>query len=199
MSARFRSPAALAAVSGVLALGVAGCASEGVIGASGATGGTLKAPASSGPTAPASTASTAGSSSAPPTSAPASSAAGTTSAAPPTSAPTSSAGSNPADLTAALQKLNTLWKDPGCKLGLHGFGSYMTAFQTSPDKGAAAIPGAIHDLRAGAGATKRPNAAKAMTDMAKDLQGIADATKAGKPVDRGPLRNDWTIMGNSCG
>jgi hypothetical protein len=192
MSARFRSPAALAAVTGVLALGVAGCASQGVVGASGSPAGTPKAPASSGPAA-------SGSGSAPQSSAPASSSGGPTSAAPASSAPASSDAANAADLTAALQKLNTLWKDPGCKLGLHGFGDYMTAFETSPDKGNSAIPGAIHDLRAGAGATKRPDAAKAMSDMAKDLQGIADATKAGKPVDRGPLRNDWTIMGNTCG
>lgn len=196
MSARFRSPVALAAVSGVLALGVAGCASQGVINGAGGDSGTPKAPASSGPATPGSSSASA-SSPAPPQS-PASSST-TTSAAPATGGPTSSAGADPADLAAALQKLNTLWKDPGCKLGLRGFGNYMTALQTSPDKGASTIPGAIRDLRAGAGATKRPNAAKAMNDMAKDLQGIADATKAGKPVDRGPLRNDWTIMGNSCG
>lgn len=198
MSARFRSPAALAAVSGMLALGVAGCASEGVIGAAGHT---------SNASASASAESPPGTSigSAPGTSPAAStqssaSASHTTSTSPATAGQTSSpGGADPTDLASSLQKLNTLWKDPGCKLGLHGFGAYVTALQQSPAKGDAAIPGAIHDLRAGAGATKRPIAGKAMTDMAKDLQTIADATKAGKTPDRGPLRSDWTIMGNSCG
>ncbi|NUP50685.1 MAG: hypothetical protein HOW97_25740 [Catenulispora sp.] len=192
MSARFRSPAAFAAVSGMLALGVAGCASEGVIGAAGQTSSAQSPPG----TALGSVPGTSPASASTQSSAPASHTASTSPATGQTSSP---GGANPTDLASSLQKLNTLWKDPGCRLGLHGFGAYVTALQQSPAKGDAAIPGAIHDLRAGAGATKRPIAGKAMTDMAKDLQTIADATKAGKTPDRGPLRNDWTIMGNSCG
>jgi len=120
----------------------------------------------------------------------------------PSSAPKSSASSaNPSDakqLADSLKKLNELWTDPGCKLGLHGFGNYLTAAQQSAAKGNAAIPGAITDLKAGARATKRQAAAQAMTNMAKDLQVMADAAKAGKPQDKGPLKNDWAIMGNAC-
>lgn len=199
MSARRHASVTAMLVTGALALGVAGCASQGVIGA--ASGGpnqgknvsgtgSPSAPGSSaGPADPSAVTGTALSSSAPPSSKPSSS-------------PKSSASSaNPSDakeLAESLKKLNELWTDPGCKLGLHGFGNYLTAAQQSAAKGNAAIPGAITDLKAGARATKRQAAAQAMTNMAKDLQAMADAAKAGKPQDKGPLKNDWSIMGNAC-
>lgn len=201
MAARLRSPAAMAAVCvfGTLALGAAGCASKGVVGG-GAPSTAVSLPGTSGPTGSAAAPSTSGSSASSASGAPSDSAASPNASG---SAPSGAASSaaNPGDpsaLASSLKKLNDLWTDPGCKIGLRGFGNYMTASLESPAKGDAAIPGAIRDLRAGATTSKRPDATLAMNNMAKDLQAMADAAKAGQTPDRGKLRNDWTIMGNAC-
>ncbi|NUR29721.1 MAG: hypothetical protein HOV83_28380 [Catenulispora sp.] len=196
MSARFRSPAALAAVCvfGTLTLGAAGCASKGVVGG-GAPSSALSLPGTSGPTGSAHAPSTSGSSASSALGQPADSAASPNSSG---SAPSSGGTGDPSALASSLKKLNDLWTDPGCKIGLRGFGAYMTASLDSPAKGNDAIPGAIRDLRAGATTSKRPDATLAMNNMAKDLQTMSDAFKAGQTPDRGKLRNDWTIMGNAC-
>ncbi|MBW8805167.1 MAG: hypothetical protein JF587_15175 [Catenulisporales bacterium] len=183
MSARFRAQTAAVAVAAAFALGSAGCASEGTVGAGGKPSSAVsvsKPPTGSAP-------------SGTPT---ASSGTTTTSAG---SKPSSSASpADPSALASSLKKLNDLWTDPGCKAGLHGFADYLTAAQESPAKADAAIPGAIRGLRSGAQSTHRPDAAQAMSNMAKDLQAMADADKAGKTADKGPLRNDWQVMGNAC-
>ncbi|MFL6110459.1 MAG: hypothetical protein ACJ786_03790 [Catenulispora sp.] len=187
MSAQFRARTATMAVAGAVALVLAsaGCASEGTVGAAGKPSGAVGVSVSAPPTSSVSSAT--------PTAA-----SGTT----PTSAgSTPSPSGSPADpsaLASSLKKLGDLWTDPGCKVGLRGFGTYLTAAQESPAKADATIPGAIQGLRSGAQATRRPDAAQAMGNMAKDLQTIADADKAGKTADKGPLRNDWQIMGNAC-
>ncbi|MFD0631412.1 hypothetical protein ACFQ9X_07000 [Catenulispora yoronensis] len=155
----------------MLALGVAGCASQGVVGAVGSTA----------PSAPGS-------------------AAATTAPETPISDPSTStsATADPSALASSLKSLSDLWTDPGCKIGLRGFGAYLTASEQSTAKGDAVIPTAITDLRAGASASKRLAATQAMTAMAKDLQDIAAADKAGTTADRGKLRRDWQIMGTAC-
>ena len=200
MSARFRSPIARAATwagTGTLALGVAGCASDGVVGGGAPRNAlpTTSAPTASGSSGSGPSASQPSDSASPPSSPGAT----TPASASATGSASSSAGPvDPSALASSLKRLGDLWTDPGCKTGLRGFGNYLTAAQTSAAKGNDAIPGAIRDLRAGAGASKRPDATKAMNDMTKDLQTIADAAKAGQTADKGKLRNDWQIMGNAC-
>ncbi|GAA1960723.1 hypothetical protein [Catenulispora subtropica] len=199
MPARFRSPVALAAVcvSGTLALGIAGCASEGVVGG-GAPGNSLSLPGTSAPTGPGSSGASA--SGRPSDSAPSSNPGATTPESSSAAAPSSSSAqpADPSALASSLKKLDELWTDPGCKLGLRGFGNYLTAAQESPAKGDDAIPAAIRDLRAGATSSKRPDATLAMNNMTKDLQAMADAAKAGQTPDKGKLSTDWQIMGNAC-
>jgi hypothetical protein len=196
MSARFRSPVAMVAVCvlGALTLGVAGCASEGVVGG-GAPSSGLSLPGTSEPSGSKNAPSSSGSSAPSASGQPSGSAASPNSSG---SAPSSGGTGDPSALASSLKKLNELWTDPGCKIGLRGFGNYMTASLESPAKGNDAIPGAIRDLRAGATTSKRPDATLSMNNMAKDLQAISDAAKAGQSPDRGKLRNDWTIMGNAC-
>ena len=121
------------------------------------------------------------------------------------SLPTASTGDSTAPsqepsavLASSLDKLNELWTDPGCKMALAGFGKFMYATLASPEQGIAAIPAALPQIRAGAGATRNPNAAQAMRKMVTDMQAMADAAKAGQTPDKGPVRNDWQILGNSC-
>ena len=188
-------------IPGVLALSVlalSACTSQGTIGAN-ASGGSVP-----GTTGTAGT--TGGSTSAASTSAATPAATGTdapSSAATDSAAPTSSSqaaptSQDPSALASSLKTLNQLWKDPGCKIALDGFSTYLYAQQAGPAQGIAAIPDAVPKIRAGAQQTKKPDAAQAMNKLAADLLAMSSAAQQGKTPDKGPVRTDWQIMGNVC-
>ena len=113
-------------------------------------------------------------------------------------APAASRSGNPSDLASSLKKLNQLWADQGCKTALAGFGSYVSAYQTNKLQAVAAIPGAVQQIRAGAQQTRVPEAADAMNKMATDLQTMVDQAKQGQSPNKGPVQNDFQVMGNTC-
>ncbi|MEY9858776.1 hypothetical protein ABH935_004399 [Catenulispora sp. GAS73] len=174
------------------ALALAGCASQGTIGtsAAGAAGGSLPGAASSTP---------AGGTSATGTSAPSS--ASTDSSAP--SAPASSSqaapsSQDPSALASSLKTLNSLWTDPGCKTALAGFSTFLYAQEQGQAQGIAAIPGALPKIRAGAQQTKKPGASQPINKLAADLQTMYSQAQQGKTPDKGPVKQDFQIMGNIC-
>ena len=182
----------LAASASVLTLALAGCASQGTIGtsAAGAAGGPLPGAASSTP---------AGNSSATGTSAPSSASTDSSApSAPASSAPAAPSSQDPSALASSLKTLNTLWTDPGCKTALAGFSTYLYAQEQGPAQGIAAIPGALPKIRAGAQQTKKPAATQPITKLATDLQTMYSQAQQGKTPDRGPVKQDFQIMGNIC-
>ena len=174
------------------ALWLTACASQGAIAAGGAEG---SVPGTAGSSSPA-TGSSAPSSGVP-------SSGGTDSSAPASSPDTgSSAGTptseDPSALASSLKTLDSLWTDQGCKTALAGFSDYLYAQQASPAQGTAAIPGAVQKIRTGAQQTKRPQAAQAMNKMASDMLAMASQAQQGKTPDKGPVKNDFQIMGTVC-
>ena len=176
-----------------LALALTGCSSQGTIGTSapGAAGGPLPGAASPTPAGPTSAASGTGTPSSASTDSSASSASAGSSATAPSS-------QDPSALASSLKTLNTLWTDVGCKTALAGFSTYLYAQQQGPAQGIAAIPGALPKIRAGAQQTKKPGAAQAITKMAADLQAEYSQAQQGKTPDKGPVKQDFQIMGNIC-
>ena len=177
------------------ALALAGCASQGTIGtsAAGAAGGPLPGAANSPSSTPA------GNSSATGTSAPSSASTGSSApSAPASSSPAAPSSQDPSALASSLKTLNTLWTDPGCKTALAGFSTYLYAQEQGPAQGIAAIPGALPKIRAGAQQTKKPGAALPINKLAADLQTMYSQAQQGKTPDKGPVKQDFQIMGNIC-
>jgi hypothetical protein len=182
------------------ALALAGCASQGTIG----TGGTGAAGAAGGPLPGAGSSTSAGGTSAGATGTGAPSSASTESSAPsaPASsspaAPSSPSSQDPSALASSLKTLNSLWTDPGCKTALAGFSTYLYAQEQGPAQGIAAIPGAVPKIRAGAQQTKKPAAAQPMNKMVTDLLAMYSQAQEGKTPDKGPVKQDFQVMGNIC-
>ena len=169
------------------ALSLTACASQGTIGAS-ASGGSL--PGTAGSSSPG----TNPSSGAP-------SSASTDSPAPDTatgSSPAAPSSEDPSALASSLKTLNQLWTDQGCKTALSGFSDYLFAQQTGELQGVAAIPGAEQKIHAGAQQTKKPGAADVMNKMVTDLQTMFTQAQHGQTPDKGPVKNDFQVMGNVC-
>jgi hypothetical protein len=114
------------------------------------------------------------------------------------SSPAAPSSQDPSALASSLKALNSLWTDQGCKTALAGFSDYLYAEQTSELQGVAAIPGAIQKIRAGAQQTQKPQAAQAMNKMASDLQTMFGQAQQGQTPDKGPVKNDFQVMGNVC-
>jgi hypothetical protein len=184
-------------IPGMLALSASAltaCTSQGTIGA-GASGGPIAG--TSGASTPAAN-SSADTSAVIGTSAPSSAATDSPASAPASSSQAAPSSEDPSALASSLKTLNQLWKDPGCKIALDGFSTYLYAQQAGPAQGIAAIPNAVPKIRAGAQQTKKPDAAQAMNKLAADLLTMYSAAQEGKTPDKGPVRTDWQIMGNVC-
>lgn len=183
------------------ALALTACSSQGTIGAGASGGGPVPGPATSSASAASSTASSPANPSASTGGTSAPSSVSTGSSAPPN--PVSSSHSapstqDPSALASSFKTLDQLWKDQGCKTALGGFSDYVLAEQKGDLQGVAAIPGAVQKIHVGAQQTRKPGAALEMNKMATDMQAMFTQAQHGQTPNKGPVSNDFQIMGNIC-